>query len=55
MEPLRDRCSNFLQGKKRRLLVLPIYILCVIIFDLILGACTEDLWDKLVGWSKKSN
>lgn len=55
MNLLRDKCSNFIKGGKRRWLVLPIYIICVIVFDLILGVCTEDLWDRLVTWSKKTS
>ena len=52
MRILRDKCCGFLNGSKRRWLVLPIYVLEVVVFDLVLGICTEDLWDRLVNWSR---
>ncbi|MBC5996860.1 hypothetical protein H8923_08815 [Romboutsia hominis] len=52
---LRDKCKNFLNGKKRRYLILPIYILYVVVFVLILGVCTENLWDELIKWAHKNS
>lgn len=34
MSLLREKCNKFLDGKKRRYLVLPIYILYVVVFVL---------------------
>lgn len=55
MSSMRDKCNNFLDGKKCRYLVLPIYILYVVVFVLILGLFTDNLWDKLISWSNKRN
>ena len=55
MSLLKDKCNNFLDGKKRRYLILPMYILYVVVFVLILGMCTDNLWDKLIKWSHKSS
>lgn len=39
---------------KKYILILPIYILYILIFELILGCSIGDIWDKLTGKFNKN-
>ena len=55
MSILRDKCNNFIDGKKRRYLILPIYFFYIVIFVLVLGVFTDNLWDKLIKCSRNKS
>lgn len=54
----RGKTMKFLLIKikknKKKIILLPFYFLLVIIIDIILGICTENLWDKINNKSRNN-
>ena len=47
MKFLLIKIKKFIKDNKIKIILLPFYFLLVIIIDIILGICTENLWDKI--------
>jgi len=47
MKTIRINDNDFMKGNKKRILILPIYVIFILIFEIIPKIGVSDIWDRL--------